>query len=146
MNLKKAKCKMPKELSNKCHAIIHPFSAAAAAAGAIPIPIADAIPISAAQVAMIMSLGKIFGLTIGSSVAEEIALIGLSITGGRFIAANLLKLVPGFGSAVGAATAAAITETIGWMAADDFYRISAGEEPEKIGKAMKDVYVIFKQI
>ena len=64
----KSKVHMPKELEKKCHIAIHSATTAAAAAGAIPIPMSDAIPITAAQVAMIISLGKVwnFIITIGS--------------------------------------------------------------------------------
>lgn len=45
-------------------------------------------------------------------------------------------MVPGVGTVVGgiigASTAAALTELLGWIIADDFYRLSQGEEPENI--------------
>ena len=45
-------------------------------------------------------------------------------------------MIPGAGSVaggiVGATTAGALTETLGWIIADDFYRMSQGEEPENI--------------
>ena len=33
---------------------------------------------------------------------------------------------------MGATTAATLTEALGWIVADDFYRMSKGEEPENI--------------
>ncbi len=36
------------------------------------------------------------------------------------------------GGIIGASTAAALTELLGWIIADDFYRLSQGEEPENI--------------
>ena len=60
--MNKSKVRMPKELEKKCHIAIHTATTAAAAAGAIPIPMSDAIPITAAQIAMIISLGKILML------------------------------------------------------------------------------------
>jgi uncharacterized protein (DUF697 family) len=145
----KTKTKMSSETSKKCHAIIHSAAATSAAAGAIPIPIADAIPIGAAQIAMIISLGKVFNLTIGRSVAEAIAGVSLATAGGRFIVANTLKVIPGINlivaPIVGATTTAAITEAMGWVVADGFYRISVGEKPEKIGKAVGDVYNCYRK-
>ena len=44
---------------------------------------------------------------------------------------------------VGASTAAALTEALGWIIADDFYRISQGNEPENIVEAageLKDAF------
>ena len=69
----KSKVHMPKELEKKCHIAIHSATTAAAAAGAIPIPMSDAIPITAAQAAMIISLGKIFGISLSQSSAKTIA-------------------------------------------------------------------------
>jgi len=142
----KSKTNMKPHQLKECHAIIHTASVAAAAAGAIPLPIADAIPICAAQITMIVSLGKVFGFTIGRSTAESIARVGFAATAGRFIFANATKLIPVAGSIVGAVTAATITELLGWVVADDFYRISVGEKPEKILKSMGDVQKIFKKV
>ena len=52
--MSKSKVHMPKELERKCHRAIHSATVAAAAAGAIPIPMSDAVPITAAQIAMLL--------------------------------------------------------------------------------------------
>lgn len=44
----KTKVTMPDDLKSKCAAVIHTATTAAAAAGIIPIPMADTIPITAA--------------------------------------------------------------------------------------------------
>jgi uncharacterized protein (DUF697 family) len=56
-------------------------------------------------------------------------------------------MIPGVGTIVGgivgASTAAALTEALGWIIADDFYRISQGNEPENIVEAageLKDAF------
>ena len=131
-----SKNKIPDELSGKCHIIIHSATTAAASFGAIPIPIADAIPIGAVQISMVVALGKVFGLTIGKATAEAIIGASTAATVGRFTATQLSKPIPGLGSAVGAVTAAAITEALGWAVAYDFYRVSVGESPEKVVKAV----------
>ena len=127
---------MPKELKKKCQVAIHSATAASAAAGAIPIPMSDAIPITAAQIGMVVALGKAFDLTLSQSAAKSIMGVGVTQQAGRAIASNLLKAVPGVGTVVGgfigASTAAALTETLGWIIADDFYRMSQGDEPEEI--------------
>ena len=41
--MNKSKVRMPKELEKKCHIAIHTATTAAAAAGAIPIPMSDAV-------------------------------------------------------------------------------------------------------
>ena len=52
----KPKVTMPDDLKSKCAAVIHTATTAAAAAGVIPIPMADTIPITGAQMTMIMGL------------------------------------------------------------------------------------------
>ena len=135
----KSKVHMPKELEKKCHIAIHSATTAAAAAGAIPIPMSDAIPITAAQVAMIISLGQ--------SAAKSIASVVVTQQAGHAIFANILKCIPGGGVAgavVGATTAATLTEALGWIVADDFYRMSNGEEPENIVETAKDLKQVFE--
>ncbi len=116
--------------------VIHSATAASAAAGAIPIPMSDAIPITAAQIGMIIALGKEFDITLSDAAAKSILGVGVTQQAGRAVASNLLKAVPGVGTVVGgfigASTAAALTEALGWVIADDFYRMSQGENPENI--------------
>ena len=139
----KSKTNMPKELKTKCHAAIHTATIAAGASGLIPIPVADTIPISGAQVTMIIALGKVFDLTISESVAKSVISVGVAQTVGRTAVSSVFKLIPGIGTAagmiVGATTAAAITEGLGWLVADDFYRISQGQSPEGIVDAADDI-------
>ena len=52
--MNKSKVNMPKELKRKCNIIIHSATGASAVAGLIPIPMSDAIPITAAQIGMII--------------------------------------------------------------------------------------------
>ena len=52
--MSKPKVNMPKELKRKCNIIIHSATGASAVAGLIPIPMSDAIPITAAQIGMII--------------------------------------------------------------------------------------------
>lgn len=135
-NMSKSKVQMPPNLKNKCHKAIHTATTAAAAAGAIPIPMSDAIPITAAQIAMIISLGKVFDVTISESLAKSAMGCGVTRQFGRAIATNILKAIPGVGTVVGgvisATTAAAFTEALGWFVADDFYKMSIGIEPENL--------------
>ena len=134
--MSKSKVHMPKELKKRCQLVIHSATAASAAAGAIPIPMSDAIPITAAQIGMIIALGKEFDITLSDAAAKSILGDGVTQQAGRAVASNLLKAVPGVGTVVGgfigASTAAALTEALGWVIADDFYRMSQGENPENI--------------
>ena len=89
-----SKTKMPKDLESKCKIAIN---TAAATAGALPIPIADTIPITAAQVTMIVALGKIFDMSISESAAKSIAAITLAQSTGRAAFSGILKAIPGAG-------------------------------------------------
>lgn len=135
--MNKSKVRMPKELEKKCHIAIHTATTAAAAAGAIP------IPITAAQIAMIISLGKIFDVVLSQSAAKSIASVTITQQAGRALYANILKTIPVAGSVIGATTAAMITEALGWIVADDFYRMSQGEEPENIVETAGELRQVF---
>lgn len=145
--MSKSKVRMPKELEKKCHVAIHSASTAAAAAGAMPIPMSDAIPITAAQIGMIISIGKVFGITLTQAAAKSIAGVALTQQAGRAIFTNILKAIPGAGTVagafIGASTAAALTEALGWVVADDFYRMYKGEEPENIVETAGDLKAAF---
>ncbi len=143
----KSKVHMPKDLEKKCHAAIHPTAIAAAASGGIPMPMSDAVPITAAQIGMIISLGKVFGITLSQSAAKSIATVAVTQQAGRAIFTNILKAIPGAGTVagciIGAATAATLTEALGWLVADDFYRMAKGEEPQNIAETAKDLQTAF---
>lgn len=106
---------MNKDQFNHCNLAIHTASVASAAAGAIPIPVADAIPITATQVTMVLALGKVFDANFTESVAK--GLIGAAAS--TFVGRSLVKMIPIFGWGVSAAVAAGVTEAIGWTIAVD---------------------------
>lgn len=106
---------MTKKQISQCNAAIHTASVAAGASGAIPIPIADAIPISAAQVTMVVVIGKIFDQEITSSAAKA----AIAAAASTFVGRNLIKLIPIAGWIVSAGVAAGVTEAIGWTIAVD---------------------------
>lgn len=99
----------------QCNAVIHTASVAAGAGGGIPIPIADAVPISAAQVTMVVALGKIFNQEISSSTAKG----AIAAAASTFVGRTLIKFIPVAGWIVSAGVAAGITEAIGWTIAVD---------------------------
>lgn len=99
-----------------CHTVIHTASVASGAAAYIPIPTADAIPISAAQVAMVMGLGTIFNQKL--SEASVKGMIGA--TASAFLGRNIVKVIPIIGWGISSIVAAGITEAIGWTIAVDF--------------------------
>ncbi|MDE6780356.1 MAG: hypothetical protein K2J40_02715 [Ruminococcus sp.] len=106
----------------KCHAIIHAASGSAAAIGGglANIPGSDAPALLAVQTTMIISLGSVFGVSIGDSMAKSMIAEFLGCTVGKTLANILTGWLPGIGNAVNATTAAGITEAIGWAAAKEF--------------------------
>lgn len=107
---------MTKDQIVKCHAAIHTATLAAGASGVIPIPVVDAIPMSAAQVTMIITLGSIFGQKITDSTAKGV----LGAAASTFIGREIIKFIPVAGWIASAGTAAIVTEAIGWTIAVDF--------------------------
>lgn len=103
-----------------CHAAIHAAAVGSAAVAFIPIPMADAIPITAAQVSMVVALGMIFDNQMTKSDAQVFLATALAPLAGRALAKNALILVPGVGWAVNGGIAAAITECLGWSVAGEF--------------------------
>ena len=108
----------------KCHGIIHTASAAAAAAGGgmAQLPGSDAIPITAAQITMIISLGAVFDMPVSKAAAKSILYGFVGAAGGRLVSQMLVGWIPGLGNAINATTAASITEGLGWKVADKFDR------------------------
>ena len=76
----KTKVTMPDDLKSKCAAVIHTATTAAAAAGIIPIPMADTIPITAAQITMIIGLGHIFDISLSETAAKSDVLYFLALS------------------------------------------------------------------
>jgi uncharacterized protein (DUF697 family) len=122
----KGRANMTNEQRSKCHAIIHAASTAAAAVGAglAQLPCSDNAAIVPIQVAMVISLGKVFGITLSESAAISSLTVVATATTGRAVSQTLIGWLPFIGNAINAVTAASITEAAGWIVADDFSRMS----------------------
>jgi len=148
-----SKVKMDTATRQKCNKIIASAAGAAGPAGGgahfPPIPLADTIPITAAQVGMVIALGKVFDLTISESAAKSVLSIMTAQTVGRAVFANVIKAIPGAGAIVGgvvaSATAGAVTTALGKTVSEDFYKISIGEQPDNISSAAKDIGKLFSK-
>lgn len=123
--IKKSKYDLSEHEQKKCHTIIHTSSAAAATVGAglAQLPLADNTVITPIQITMIISLGKVFDQTITKTIAK--GLLGGFVANivGRSVAQVTWGWIPGIGNASNAITAAAITESIGWLCVDHFYKL-----------------------
>lgn len=113
----------PKE-QKLCHGIIHSASGSAAAVGAglAQLPLADNAVITPIQITMIISLGKVFEQNISKTIAQS--LLGGFVANfvGRGVAQAAIGWVPAIGNVTNAVTAATITESVGWLSVDYFYK------------------------
>ncbi len=113
---------MTSEQRTQCHAIIHAASVAAAGVGAglAQIPGSDNAVITPIQLTMTISLGKVFGKTLGEASAKSAIATVAASTIGRTVSQVLVGWIPGIGNAINATTAAGITEALGWAMAEEF--------------------------
>ncbi len=92
------------------------YSVLSAILGAFPIPgvaIATDLAAVALQVKLVRDIGQYYGHKLDKKAAKTLlASIGLG-TGARIAVSNLVKLLPGWGSAVGAASSFAATWAVG---------------------------------
>lgn len=126
----------------KCHGIIHGASAACGGVGTglAQIPASDNAVIVPIQIGMIVGLGTVFELNITESVAKSIiASAGASIAG-RTLSQFLVGWIPVVGNAINTATAAGITEAIGWIAVRNFYERWLEDKNKGRLDGMKDGY------
>ncbi len=98
---------------DKSKTIIHIASGAAGA-----IPFSDTLAIAPIQAGMIYKMNDAFGVKMKDSVAASLitGLLGVTVVAqvGRTLVNGLLKFIPVVGSVAGGATAAVITEGIGF--------------------------------
>lgn len=111
---------MTAEQKEKCHAIIHGASVSSGAVGAglAQLPLADHAVIMPIQIAMVVGLGKVFNQHITDSAARGFVLASIGYLVGRSTVQVLLGWIPVLGNTINAATAAGITEALGWAVAN----------------------------
>lgn len=113
---------MTKKQKILCNTIIHSASAGAASVGAglAQIPTSDSAVIVPIQLAMTVSLGKVFGIKLSRASAKSAMGTGMTTLIGRATSQVLVGWIPGAGNVINAATAASITEALGWILAKEF--------------------------
>ena len=136
------KIDLPQDMQKQCHGIIH---AAAVACGGVgtglaQIPAADSVVITPIQISMITALAKVFDLDITEGAAKGlIASAGAGIAG-RTASQFLFGWIPVVGNAINTATAAGLTEAIGWIAVQHFYNRWIADKQKGRYEGMKDGY------
>lgn len=108
----------------KCHAIIHAASAAAGAVGAglAQLPCSDNLIITPVQLAMTISLGQVFGISLTECTARSAMVSAAGSMVGRTTAQLAVGWLPIAGNIINACTAVTVTEGLGWLVAEDFAR------------------------
>ncbi|MDW3560208.1 YcjF family protein [Helicobacter pylori] len=116
LSIQKANIQKRKQaMIEECKTIIH---VASGAAGASPIPFSDAFAIAPIQAGMIYKMNDAFGMDLDKSVGASLitGLLGVTAVAqvGRTLVNGFLKFIPVGRSVAGGATAAVITEGIGF--------------------------------
>jgi uncharacterized protein (DUF697 family) len=117
---------MTDDQEKKCHITIHTAASAAAAVGSglAQLPGSDNIPLVAIQISMAIALGSIFNAQVSETAARGMVMTALASMTGPVIARTIsqwfIGWIPVAGNLVNATTAAAITEAIGWILANEF--------------------------
>lgn len=117
------KIDLPPEMLKKCNAVIHTaaVSCGGVGTGLAQLPGSDNAVIVPIQIGMIVGLGAIFELNITESAAKSIIASAGATIAGRTVSQLLVGWIPGIGNAINTATAAGVTEAIGWIAVQNFY-------------------------
>ncbi|WQS20092.1 DUF697 domain-containing protein [Helicobacter pylori] len=119
LSIQKVKIQERKQaMIEECKTIIHVASGLAGTAEASPIPFSDMPLIAGVQKRMIHEMNDAFEVSLGKSATStfitEISSIIALVHVGRTLVNGFLKFIPVVGSVAGGATAAVITEGIGF--------------------------------
>lgn len=150
LSIQKANIQKRKQaMIEECKTIIHVASGAAGAAGLIPIPFSDALAIVPIQAGMIYKMNDAFGVKMKDSVAASLITGLLGVTAvvqvGRTLVNGLLKFIPVVGSVARGATAAVITEGIGFAYLKALKKCFNDETGEVKLPAMDTIIPLFKE-
>lgn len=123
------------------------FAIAAATLAAVPLPFATMPVLTALQVSLVGLLGQLYGQTLTPSQAGGVV---SAIAGGflaQAIGRELIKFIPGLGSAIAASWAAAYTWALGEGACVYFGDLMGGKkpDPQKIQSAMQEAFQTAKE-
>ncbi len=123
------------------------FAVMAATLAAVPLPFATMPVLTALQVSMVGLLGKLYGQTLTRSQAGGVV---SAIAGGflaQAIGREVVKFLPGFGSAIAASWAAAYTWSLGEGACVYFGDLMGGKkpDPQEIQSVMQEAFEAAKE-
>ena len=135
---------LPPEQKKKCQKIIHTASVAAGGAGTglSQIPLADTAVITPIQITMIISLAAVFGIRLTEGAAKGVLASASTSFVGRGVSQVLVGWIPFIGNAINTATAAGLTEAVGWMAASHFFCLQQEDKAKYKYEGMKHGYTM----
>lgn len=124
---------------DRAQTLVLTTAAASFGEGYIPLPFSDALALVPTQLAMLAGITAIFGISVSENLLKSIvtSLAGCAGTtfAGRTVVSNLLKMIPGVGTALGGtisgATASVLTTALGESYIQIMKMIANGEIKEK---------------
>lgn len=105
----------------------------ATAAGATPIPFADAAVLVPIQVTMMARIAVVYGIPVGRATFLTLAATAGATAAGRGAVIGLLKLIPGAGMVVGGAISAAVAAAFTTTMGEAWIRVCEGLATGKLG-------------
>ena len=113
---------MTKKQTIACNSIIHTASVSAGAIGAglAQLPCSDSLVLVPIQTGMVIAIAKVFGFEISDGVAKAAIASAAASAVGRGVSQIGVGWVPIAGNILNAATAASLTEGIGWAVAAEY--------------------------
>jgi predicted GTPase len=121
-------------------ALIWANAVTAATVAAVPVPVADAVIITSIQVEMVVGLALIYGMEV--DYRKALGLIGPAVAyfAGPLAAQQLVKIIPGAGSVIGAGVAGVTTLAMGAAFHLFFLHGNFTPTPDQIGDMLKKKY------
>jgi uncharacterized protein (DUF697 family)/GTP-binding protein EngB required for normal cell division len=107
----------------RAQAAIKVATGAATTAGASPIPFSDAAILVPLQLTMMASIAVTYGISVERSTAASLAATAAATTAGRSLVGNLIKFVPGAGTAVAGTINATVAGTFTYAMGHAWLRI-----------------------
>ena len=134
----------------RAEAAIKMATGAATTAGASPIPFSDAAILVPLQIGMMASIAVTYGISIERSTAASIAATAAATTAGRSLVGNLIKFVPGAGTAVAGTINATVAGTFTYAMGNAWLRVCermARGELRGVGGALdsKQIHQVFME-
>jgi len=127
-----------------CEKIIWRAAVASAGVALVPIPLADAIPLAAIQVGMIIKIAEVYGKILTPQTAITLLAPVAASFLGRTAVQNLLKFIPGLGTVlgtvIGASIAGPLTYAVGKTYMEFFASKNFTPTPEEVRELLKKKY------